>query len=111
MVLSHGHYDHFGGMVGFLRETQGKRKPKLPGGEECFCSRQFTAGPTPLSFGALDRKAIVEADLVVWRCRARKRSTRVSRQAEILLPIGYQGAHEEPLGKPFTPTTLPRIAI
>ena len=37
------------GMVGFLRATQGKRKPKLPlyiGGEECFCSRQFTAGPT-----------------------------------------------------------------
>src|SRR5215475_10965998 len=68
MVLSHGHYDHFGGMVGFLRETQGKRKPKLPlyiGSEECFCSRQFTAGPTPLNFGALDRKAIAEADLVV----------------------------------------------
>ena len=63
MVLSHGHYDHFGGMVGFLKATQGKRKPKLPlyiGGEECFCSRQFTAGPTPLNFGALDRKAIAE---------------------------------------------------
>ena len=68
MVLSHGHYDHFGGMVGFLKATQEKRKPKLPlyiGGEECFCSRQFTAGPTPLNFGALDRKAIAEADLVV----------------------------------------------
>ena len=68
MVLSHGHYDHFGGMVGFLSATQGQRKPKLPlyiGGEECFCSRQFTAGPTPLNFGALDRKAIAEADLVV----------------------------------------------
>jgi 7,8-dihydropterin-6-yl-methyl-4-(beta-D-ribofuranosyl)aminobenzene 5'-phosphate synthase len=68
MVLSHGHYDHFGGMVGFVRATQEKRKPKLPlyiGGEECFCSRQFTAGPTPLNFGALDRKAIAEADLVV----------------------------------------------
>jgi 7,8-dihydropterin-6-yl-methyl-4-(beta-D-ribofuranosyl)aminobenzene 5'-phosphate synthase len=68
MVLSHGHYDHFGGMVGFLAATQGQRKPKLPlfiGGEECFCSRQFTAGPTPLNFGALDRKAIAEADLSV----------------------------------------------
>jgi 7,8-dihydropterin-6-yl-methyl-4-(beta-D-ribofuranosyl)aminobenzene 5'-phosphate synthase len=43
-------------MVGFLAATQGKRKPKLPlyiGGEECFCPRQFTAGPTPLNFGAL----------------------------------------------------------
>ena len=68
MVLSHGHYDHFGGMVGFLTASQGKRKPKLPlyiGGEECFCSRQFTAGPTPLNFGALDRKAIAGADLSV----------------------------------------------
>ena len=68
LVLSHGHYDHFGGMVGFLAATQGKRKPKLPlyiGGEECFCSRQFTAGPIPLNFGALDRKAIAEADLSV----------------------------------------------
>jgi len=68
MVLSHGHYDHFGGMVGFLSATQEQRKPKLPlyiGGEECFCSRQFTVGPTPLNFGALDRKAIAEADLSV----------------------------------------------
>jgi len=51
MVLSHGHYDHFGGMVGFLSATQGQRKPKLPlyiGGAECFCSRQFTVAPTPL---------------------------------------------------------------
>jgi 7,8-dihydropterin-6-yl-methyl-4-(beta-D-ribofuranosyl)aminobenzene 5'-phosphate synthase len=68
LVLSHGHYDHFGGMVGFLAATKGQRKSKLPlyiGGEECFCSRQFTAGPAPLNFGALDRKAIAEADLSV----------------------------------------------
>jgi 7,8-dihydropterin-6-yl-methyl-4-(beta-D-ribofuranosyl)aminobenzene 5'-phosphate synthase len=42
MVLSHGHFDHFGGLVGFLRRHQGKLKPNLQiyiGGEECFCSR------------------------------------------------------------------------
>jgi hypothetical protein len=38
MVLSHGHYDHFGGMVGFLSATQGQRKPKLPRGMLLFTS-------------------------------------------------------------------------
>jgi 7,8-dihydropterin-6-yl-methyl-4-(beta-D-ribofuranosyl)aminobenzene 5'-phosphate synthase len=64
LVLSHGHFDHFGGMVGFLQQARGKLKPGLPffvGGEEAFCSREFIGGPRPLNFGALDRKAISEA--------------------------------------------------
>lgn len=68
LVLSHGHYDHFGGLAGFLRQTKGKTKQRLPlyiGGEECFCSREWTAPPTPGNFGALDRKALEDADLVV----------------------------------------------
>jgi 7,8-dihydropterin-6-yl-methyl-4-(beta-D-ribofuranosyl)aminobenzene 5'-phosphate synthase len=62
LVLSHGHYDHFGGMVGFLKASRGRLKPKLPffvGGEDAFCLRRNPGG----NFGALDRRAIFDADL------------------------------------------------
>jgi 7,8-dihydropterin-6-yl-methyl-4-(beta-D-ribofuranosyl)aminobenzene 5'-phosphate synthase len=62
MVLSHGHYDHFGGMVGFLNAHGKTLKKKLPfyvGGEDTFCVRRNAGG----QFGALDRKAILDADL------------------------------------------------
>jgi 7,8-dihydropterin-6-yl-methyl-4-(beta-D-ribofuranosyl)aminobenzene 5'-phosphate synthase len=68
LVLSHGHYDHFGGLVGFLRQHQAKLKPNLPfyiGGEECFCSREWIAPPAPGNFGALDRVALETAKLTV----------------------------------------------
>jgi 7,8-dihydropterin-6-yl-methyl-4-(beta-D-ribofuranosyl)aminobenzene 5'-phosphate synthase len=64
LVLSHGHYDHFGGMVGFLNATKGALKAKMPlyvGGEDTFCLRRNPGG----NFGALDRKAILDADLTL----------------------------------------------
>jgi 7,8-dihydropterin-6-yl-methyl-4-(beta-D-ribofuranosyl)aminobenzene 5'-phosphate synthase len=68
MVLSHGHYDHFGGVVGFLQQNKGKLKARLPlyiGGEDCFCSREWVGPPALGNFGALDRQALEDADLTV----------------------------------------------
>jgi 7,8-dihydropterin-6-yl-methyl-4-(beta-D-ribofuranosyl)aminobenzene 5'-phosphate synthase len=64
LVLSHGHYDHFGGMVGFLAANKDRLKRKLPlylGGEDAFCIRNNPGG----NFGAIDRRAIFDADLAL----------------------------------------------
>jgi 7,8-dihydropterin-6-yl-methyl-4-(beta-D-ribofuranosyl)aminobenzene 5'-phosphate synthase len=66
LVLSHGHYDHFGGLVGFLRKHQAQLRANTPfvlGGEECFCTREAGVGDSAGSFGALDREAIRNARL------------------------------------------------
>ncbi|MGE0311757.1 MAG: MBL fold metallo-hydrolase [Lautropia sp.] len=68
MALSHGHYDHFGGMVGFLKANKGRLKPGLPfylGGEECYCTRELNVPGDAGNFGALDRDAIKDAGLTI----------------------------------------------
>jgi len=62
MVLSHGHYDHFGGLDGLL--ATGQVRPGTPlfiGGEEAFCARLRGTKPGALSFGAIDRPALSRA--------------------------------------------------
>jgi 7,8-dihydropterin-6-yl-methyl-4-(beta-D-ribofuranosyl)aminobenzene 5'-phosphate synthase len=64
MVLSHGHYDHFGGLDGLLATGAVRRgTPLFIGGEEAFCARIRGTDPQGGSFGAIDRPAIAKAGL------------------------------------------------
>jgi len=68
MVLRHGHYDHFGGLDGFLAGGKVRHgTPLFVGGEEAFCARIRGTDPDGPSFGAIDLPAIRKAglDLVV----------------------------------------------
>ena len=58
-------------LVGFLAANRGRLKRGLPlfvGGEDCFCIRRTSAGG---DFGALDRRAIVEAELALMMAPVR----------------------------------------
>jgi 7,8-dihydropterin-6-yl-methyl-4-(beta-D-ribofuranosyl)aminobenzene 5'-phosphate synthase len=64
LILSHGHFDHWGGMLGFLDKHRDAMPADLTmycGGEDNFCHRFNRAGATgELSdFGVLDRREIM----------------------------------------------------
>jgi 7,8-dihydropterin-6-yl-methyl-4-(beta-D-ribofuranosyl)aminobenzene 5'-phosphate synthase len=64
MVLSHGHYDHFGGMPAVLGKVA-RGTPLFVGGEEAFCERlRGTTAGAP-SFGRIDRPALAAAGIDV----------------------------------------------
>jgi 7,8-dihydropterin-6-yl-methyl-4-(beta-D-ribofuranosyl)aminobenzene 5'-phosphate synthase len=68
MVLSHGHYDHFGGLDGLLASGKVRRgTPLFVGGEEAFCARVRGTDPDGSSFGAIGRPSVRKAgiDLIV----------------------------------------------
>jgi len=66
IVLSHGHYDHFGGLAAVLADQRlRKGVPFRTGGEEAFCQRVRTLSGARAPFGSLDRAAIEESGLVI----------------------------------------------
>ncbi len=74
LIMSHGHFDHWGGLLGFLD----KHRKDLPadltmyaGGEDNFCQRYARAGQGELSdFGMLDRRDIARQNVKLVLCES-----------------------------------------
>lgn len=62
MVLSHGHYDHFGGLAALVGRVK-RGTPLHVGGEEAFCARLRGVAPNGPSFGQLEKADLVAAGI------------------------------------------------
>lgn len=63
LIVSHGHFDHFGGLIAFLKTYRASLPADLTlyvGGEDNFCTRKIQAGtPGQLTdWGTLDRREL-----------------------------------------------------
>jgi 7,8-dihydropterin-6-yl-methyl-4-(beta-D-ribofuranosyl)aminobenzene 5'-phosphate synthase len=75
LIVSHGHFDHYGGLIGFLDKYRGVLPAELKlyaGGEDNFCHRvQPTGTPGEFSdFGYLDRNALAKRNVGIILCES-----------------------------------------
>ena len=73
LIVSHGHFDHFGGLVAYLERFRGQLPADLAlyaGGEDNFCARKTATG-VPGHFtdwGVLDRRDLEKLKLRIVKC-------------------------------------------
>ena len=73
LILSHGHFDHFGGLIDYLKVQRSRLPTDLTlyvGGEDNFCNRRVF-GQTPGQFsdwGVLDRRELEALKVKVVKC-------------------------------------------
>lgn len=75
LILSHGHRDHYGGLVGFVNQHRAHMREDLAlcvGGDTVFREKWLPArvGEAPVSWGALDRTALTAQNIVPACCDA-----------------------------------------
>ena len=75
LILSHGHRDHFGGLLGFVERHRRAMKSEMAlyiGGETIFREKWLPArqGEAPVSWGALDRVALTAQNVRPVCCEA-----------------------------------------
>jgi len=71
LVVSHGHYDHFGGLQGFLdkfRQALPRDVKLYAGGEDNFCHRLNGAPGQFADFGTLDRRELTSKQVATILC-------------------------------------------
>jgi 7,8-dihydropterin-6-yl-methyl-4-(beta-D-ribofuranosyl)aminobenzene 5'-phosphate synthase len=73
MILSHGHFDHHGGMLGYLQKYRDKLPAELTlfvGGEDNFCMRKAPSGGAGnyADYGVVDRREIEALKVKVVYC-------------------------------------------
>jgi 7,8-dihydropterin-6-yl-methyl-4-(beta-D-ribofuranosyl)aminobenzene 5'-phosphate synthase len=74
LILSHGHFDHWGGLFGFLDRHRNDLATDITmyaGGEDNFCQRYTRAGQGDLSdYGMLDRRDIAKRNVKLVLCES-----------------------------------------